>query len=183
MRVRHILSNVCLRLRPFSQLFVFSAYAFNFRWLWECFVLHLIIIIKTEILISRCLMLGYGTMVCDVNKALSGYEEEPANNKGINELPTSRPLSSTFYLMAVTRYVCCIIWIVRIIIVCSHRRESMVVAEGLASILRQAICSHHDDEGLSMCLRRIPKWRCLAMILQNQSRAQQNHDHILWDIL
>ena len=39
---------------------------------------------------------------------------------------------------------------------CSCRWDSMVVADGLAPIWRQAICNHHDGIGLSGHLRSIP---------------------------
>ena len=187
MLVRYILSSVCLRLKLFSQLsfiqhFMLSAFSL-------CISLSMIVRIfwtpshyhhqignmNQPSFRVRSLKNGTGCTRC--------YEEEPTNNKGINGLLTSRLLPSIVCLMVVTRYVCCVIWFMRIIIASSRRRDSMIVADGLAPIWRQDIRNHHDGEGLSMCLMNIPKWRCLAMTLQNQNRAQQNRGHILWDVL
>ena len=97
MHVRYILSSVCLRLRPFSQLFlcniscwIFSAYAFLFRWLWEKFVLHFIIIITSEIWISHRLGLGHCTMrytyevIC-----VSRRTRQQQRDQRVVDLPTS----------------------------------------------------------------------------------------------
>ena len=73
MLVRYMMPSVCLRLRQFSQLSlyslygaVYSAYPILLWWSREC-VLYLIIIIKPEVwIINHCLGLGHETMVCAV---------------------------------------------------------------------------------------------------------------------
>ena len=73
MLVRYMMPSVCLRLRQFSQLSLYSlygavssAYPILLWWSREC-VLYLIIIIKPEVwIINHCLGLGHETMVCAV---------------------------------------------------------------------------------------------------------------------
>ena len=73
MLVRYMMPSVCLRLRQFSQLSLYSlygavrsAYPIILWWSREC-VLYLIIIIKPEVwIINHCLGLGHETMVCAV---------------------------------------------------------------------------------------------------------------------
>ena len=70
MLVRYMMPSVCLRLRQFSQLSLYSLYGAVClqltQWSREC-VLCLIIIIKPEVwIINHCLGLGHETMVCAV---------------------------------------------------------------------------------------------------------------------
>ena len=99
------------------------------------------------------------------HKALSVWEDEPVNNEGTNRLQTQRPLSGVVCLMVVTSNA---IWVM---LVCTHRRDSMVVADGLVPIWRQDICNHRDGECLSARPRNITTlWDCRqipAILLNN----------------
>ena len=82
------------------------------------------------------------------------YRPEKTNQAITKKPPGCRPpdLSYMFCLMAVMRYVCCVIWVVWIILSSSRRRVRMFVADGLVPIWRQDICNHHDDIGWVMRL-------------------------------
>ena len=69
----------------------------------------------------------------------------------------SLDLSSIVCLMTGARYVCCIIWLIWVIISKRCRRVSMVVAEGwLASIWHQDTCNYQDGVCWAVRLRGTP---------------------------
>ena len=61
------------------------------------------------------------------HKALSVWEEDPANNKGTGGLPTHRHAFNFACLMVVMRYVRCVTWFDRTWICRNSRRSTIVV--------------------------------------------------------
>ena len=98
----------------------------------------------------------------------SVWEGELANNKGPNGLPISRPLSIIVCLVVVARSVCCVMWAIWIILVCSHRSDSMVVADDLAAIWYQDFAT--------IMVAKAP--RCVSGLHQPESDITTKYDTI-----
>ena len=131
---------------------------------------------------KRCYIIG------NVRRYL--YEERNSpTTKQTDRLATSRPFLSIVCLMVVTRYVYCITWVMRIIIVFNRRKDSMVIPDDIAPIWRQDICNDHDGECLLVCLRSISaQWAeslrknqvCLYFKLPCRSLIIWTLIHFIW---
>ena len=69
------------------------------------------------------------------HKAVSHWEDEHTNDKDTDRLPTFGFLSNVVCLMAVIRYICCLIWPI------CYSQVSMMVTD----VLRQGICNSHNN--------------------------------------
>ena len=86
-----------------------------------------------------------------MHKALSVWEDDPANNKGTSGLPNYRPVFNIACLMAVMRYVRCVTWFEWTWIYRNCRRSTIVFTDVLMPFWCQAIYNHHN--GIAWAVR------------------------------
>ena len=109
-----------------------------------------------DVIVPNCIKVSAGGLKMSIfyfYNTLPAREDEPTSNKRTNGFPTPQSHSSIFCVIIVTRCVCCVIWVMWVIVVWSRRRVSMVVVDGLVPIRHQGICNRHIGIGLSVCLK------------------------------
>ena len=119
--------------------------------IFRIFLPHLIIIVESEIWISHCLKVrslnnGMRSIWDDICVWRRSHQQQ--RNQPVVDLPTSLE----YCVLNGCNTICMLRnMIFLMIIVCSRRRDSMVVADGLVSIWCQDICNHQNGKSFSMC--------------------------------